>query len=58
MSGPFDTTMVASALPAPRQRFGTSMAAVQWVSLGYLLTVTAARRRRWARRRSWRASPR
>lgn len=40
-SGPFDTTIVAFSLPTLQHRFGASMAAVQWVSLGYLLAMVA-----------------
>ena len=39
--GQLDASVVTVAFPALQRQFGTSLAAVQWVSLAYLLTLTA-----------------
>ena len=39
--GQLDASIVTVAFPALQRQFGTGLAAVQWVSLGYLLALTA-----------------
>ncbi len=39
--GQLDASVVTVAFPALQRQYGTSLAAVQWVSLGYLLALTA-----------------
>src|SRR6201996_312110 len=39
--GQLDASIVTVAFPALQRQYGTSLAAVQWVSLAYLLVLTA-----------------